>query len=73
MIKRIMETNNNRMVKTLHLTAKGKNVLDKNSTLIENYTENSLKIYNEKEYKQFEEYLDRLKDKLTESVDMVFE
>lgn len=72
-IKRIMETNNNRMVKTIHLTKDGQKILEKNGALIENYTNEFLNIYNNNEYKQFEEYLDRLKDKLTESVDMVFE
>ena len=73
LIKRVMETNNNRMVKTLHLTPKGKNILDKNGALIEDYTNDILNIYNDEEYKQFEYYLDKLKDKLTNSVDMFFE
>ncbi len=73
LIKRIMETNNNRMVKTLHLTSKGKSILDKNGALIEDYTNDILNIYDDYEYKQFEQYLDKLKDKLTESVDMFFE
>ena len=73
LLKRIIKTNNNRMVKTLHLTQKGKNLIDKNEDLIENYIDEILKIYNIEEYKQFEQYLDILKDKLTESVDMIFE
>ncbi|MBQ8459298.1 hypothetical protein IJ541_04260 [bacterium] len=73
LLKRIMKTNNNRMVKTLHLTQKGKNLIDKNEDLIENYIDDILKIYNIQEYKQFEQYLDMLKDKLTESVGMILE
>ena len=73
LIKRVINTSNNRLVKTMHLTAKGRKILDKNANLIEDYTNEILEIYNNSEYKQFEEFLDRLKDKLTESVDMVFE
>ena len=73
LLKRIIKTNNNRMVKTMHLTQKGKNLIDKNEDLIENYIDDILKIYNIEEYKQFEQYLDMLKDKLTESVDMILE
>ena len=68
-----METNNNRMVKTLHLTSKGKSILDRNGAFIEDYTNDILNIYDNNDYKQFENYLDKLKDRLTESVDMVFE
>lgn len=72
-IKRVLETHNNRMVKTIHLTEIGEKILNKNGALIENYTNEFLNIYQNDEHKQFEEFLDRLKDKLTESVDIVFE
>lgn len=73
LIKRVLETHNNRMVKTIHLTKMGEKLLEKNVALIENYVNKFLKIYKNDECKQFEEYLDRLKDTLTESADIIFE
>jgi DNA-binding MarR family transcriptional regulator len=72
-IKRIIDTKNNRMVKNIVLTEKGNNLLYKIGEIAQDFTKKIEDIYTNEEYLQFKMFLNRLKAKLTESVDMVFE
>ena len=73
LINRIVDIKNNRMVKRLQLTDLGKKLYDNIGEIFQVYANNLKNLYTEEEYKQFNSYLERLKNKLTESVDMVFE
>jgi DNA-binding MarR family transcriptional regulator len=61
------------MVKNIVLTEKGNNLLYKIGEIAQDFTKKIEDIYTNEEYLQFKMFLNRLKAKLTESVDMVFE
>ena len=64
---------NKRVVKTISLTDLGQNKHDTVAVSMKKYINELESIYNKEEYKQFYSYLERLRKKLTESVDMIFE
>ena len=63
---------NKRVVKTISLTDLGQNKHDTVAVSMKKYINELESIYNKEEYKQFYSYLERLRKKLTESVDMIF-
>jgi len=73
LIKRIVDIKDNRMVKRIQLTDLGNKLYNDIGEIFETYAKSLENLYTEKEYKLFNSYLDRLKNKLTKSVDMVFE
>ena len=73
LIRRVIDIKNNRMVKRLQLTDLGNKLYNDIGDIFQIYAKNLENLYTKEEYKQFNSYLDRLKNKLTESVDMVFE
>lgn len=64
LIIRQTSTKNKRMVKVLTLTDAGKNVIKKIDRIAENYINEVENIYTKEEFREFEKYLNRLKDKL---------
>ncbi|MBR1908601.1 MarR family transcriptional regulator [bacterium] len=73
LIKRVVDVKNNRMVKRIQLTDLGNKLYDNIGKIFETYAKSLENLYTEEEYKLFNSYLERLKNKLTESVDIVFE
>ncbi len=73
LIKRFIDIKNNRMVKKIQLTDLGNKLYNEIGVIFEKYAKDLENLYTEEEYKLFNSYLDRLKNKLTESVNMVFE
>ena len=73
LIIRKTEAKDKRAVKTLYLTKSGEKQFNKIVLSVEKYVKEIESIYTEKEYQQFNEYLLRLRSRLTESIDMVFE
>lgn len=70
-ITRKTSTKNKRMVKVLSLTNNGKNVIRKIDKIAENYINEVENIYTKEEFKEFEKYLNRLKDKLSNIVSIM--
>ena len=73
LIKRKLTEINKKMVKTVKLTKKGENIY---YTIVgdwEKYVTDLENIYTKEELKIFTEFLLRMKNKLTESIDMVIE
>ena len=73
LISREATIKNKRVVKTISLTKFGQEKFDTILISMKKYINELESIYNKEEYKQFYDYLKRLRKKLTESVDMVFE
>lgn len=72
-IERCLAIKDNRMVKDLKLTDKGLELYEQVSKISENYIKSIENIYTDEEHKLLNSLLLRLKNKLMESVDMVFE
>ena len=72
LIKRSVDIKNKRMVKILSLTDTGKNTIKKIDKIAEEYLNEIENIYTKEEFKEFEGYLNRLKDKLSKFVDTAF-
>ena len=71
LIIRKTSTKNKRMVKILYLTDKGKHTIIKIDKIAENYINEVENIYTKEELVEFEKYLNRLKDKLSNIVDRI--
>ena len=61
------------MVKKIKLTDLGNKLYDDIGIIFEKYAKDLENLYTKEEYRLFNSYLDRLKDKLMESVDIVFD
>ena len=72
-IERQWDRKGKRMVKTLVITELGKKQYDNAIESVEKYIMIMEDIYTKEEHKALKEYLSRLLDKLTESIDIVFE
>ena len=73
LIKRKLTEINKKMVKTVKLTKKGENIYYTIVGNWEKYVTDLENIYTKEELKIFTEFLLRMKNKLTESIDMVIE
>lgn len=71
LITRKTSTKNKRMVKVLSLTKEGKNTIKNIDKIAENYINEVENIYTKEEFKEFEKYLNRLKNKLGNIVDTI--
>ena len=71
LIKRKISEKNKKMVKTVKLTRKGEEIYHTIVGDWEKFVTNLENIYTNEELKTFTEFLLRMKDKLTESIDMV--
>ena len=73
LIKRKITEKNKKMVKTVKLTPKGEEIYHKVVDNWEKFVTNFESIYTKEEIETFKEFLLRMKNKLTESIDMVIE
>ncbi len=73
LIKRKITEKNKKMVKTVKLTSKGEEIYHKVVDNWEKFVTNFESIYTKEEIETFTEFLLRMKNKLTESIDMVIE
>ena len=73
LIKRRITEKNKKMVKTVKLTKKGEEIYHSIVDDWEKFVTNLESIYTKEELKTFKEFLLRMKNKLTESIDMVIE
>lgn len=72
-INRSLSTKDKRIVKTLMLTNEGEKIYNDVMNQTFYHLESIEKIFNEQEYLQFSQYLDRLNQKLAESCGYTFE
>ena len=73
LIKRKITEKNKKMVKTVKLTKKGEEIYHTIVGNWEKFVTNFESIYTKEELKIFTEFLLRMKNKLTESIDMIIE
>ena len=73
LIKRDLETKEKRIVKTLVLTKKGLKTCEKINIKTQNHLEQMENIFTQNEHQQFIHLLEKLRNRLTESHDMIFE
>lgn len=73
LIKRKLTEKNKKMVKTVKLTKKGEEIYHTIVDDWEKFVTDLENIYTKEELKTFKEFLLRMKNKLTESIDMVIE
>ena len=73
LIKRSIDVKAKRIVKTLMLTEEGERIFKDVSKISLKHVSEIEEIFTDEEYKQFLSYIERLQNRLTESVDMVFE
>ncbi len=73
LIKRKLTEKNKKMVKTVRLTKKGEEIYHTIVGDWEKFVTDLENIYTKEELKTFKEFLLRMKNKLTESIDMVIE
>ena len=73
LIKRKITEKNKKMVKTVRLTKKGEEIYHNIVGDWEKFVTDLENIYTKEELKTFKEFLLRMKNKLTESIDMVIE
>ena len=73
LIKRNIETKEKRIVKTLVLTKKGLKTCEKINIKTQTHLEQMENIFTQKEHQQFISLLEKLRNRLTESHDMIFE
>lgn len=73
LIKRKLTEKNKKMVKTVRLTKKGEEIYHTIVGDWEKFITDLENIYTKEELKTFKEFLLRIKNKLTESIDMVIE
>lgn len=72
-IKRTIDTKDKRIVKTLELTSKGEKIYSQASEKALEHINQMECIFNEKEYIEFLGYIKRLRAKLTEACEMIFD
>ena len=73
LIKRNIETKEKRIVKTLVLTKKGLKTCEKINIKTQTHLEQMENIFTQEEHQQFISLLEKLRNRLTESHDMIFE
>ena len=73
LIKRNIDIKGKRVVKTLMLTQKGEKVYHDVSVIVHNHVAKVENIFSKEEYEQFLSLLLKLRGRLTESSDMIFE
>ena len=72
-IERKIKPLGKKVVKTLHISKSGIKQLSEITLAMQKYIIQMESIFSEVEYAQFREYMQRLRNKFTESIDMVFE